>query len=161
VGDIVRMALEYAGKRRDYPLAPDPHVHVLNPGDKWRVGSIQIETTSSHHAVKGLMYKFITEEGKTLVYSGDTAPNAETVSFAKGVDVLIHEHSWGPWRDEKDANTCGHSSAYDAARIAAEAGVGKLYLVHSDPKNVEACLMEARAVFQNTYRPKPGDLIVL
>lgn len=56
-----------------------------------------------------------------VVYSSDTEPCDSLLNLARGADVLIHEAT-GPSR--------GHSSAEQAAVLAAQAGVRKLYLVH-------------------------------
>jgi ribonuclease Z len=45
----------------------------------------------------------------------------EVVRLADGADVLIHEAS---------GTSLGHSSAGQAGQIAAQAEVGKLYLIH-------------------------------
>jgi len=59
--------------------------------------------------------------GKVLAYSGDTEPCPQVIRLAEGADILIHEAS-GP--------TPGHSSAEQAGRAAAQAGVTGLYLIH-------------------------------
>ena len=89
-----------------------------------------------------------------------TSPE-ETIAFARGADVLIHEHSWGAVRPEDNANTCGHSSAQDAARIAKAAGAGALWLVHAAPHQEEEALKCARAIFPNTFRAHAGERIQL
>jgi ribonuclease Z len=58
---------------------------------------------------------------KVLAYSSDTEPCPQVLRLAGGADVLIHEMS-GPHP--------GHSSATQAGREAAQAGVGALYLIH-------------------------------
>ena len=56
-----------------------------------------------------------------MAYSCDTEPCAQVIRLAAGADILIHE-SAGAIR--------GHSSAAQAAEIANQAEVGKLYLIH-------------------------------
>ena len=161
VEDIVRMALEYAGHERDYPHAPAPDVLTLSAGMQLETDGLRIETAASHHAVPGLMYRFTDDAGHIVVYTGDTAPSEETIAFARGADVLIHEHSWGAVRPEDNANACGHSSAQDAARIAKAAGAGALWLVHAAPHQEEEALKCARAIFPNTFRAHAGERIQL
>jgi ribonuclease Z len=59
--------------------------------------------------------------GKVLAYSSDTEPVPELVRLVHEADVLVHEAS---------GETAGHSSSAQAGALAAEAGVGKLVLVH-------------------------------
>jgi ribonuclease Z len=60
-------------------------------------------------------------EGWSAVYSGDTEPCDEVMRLAEGVDLLIHEAT-GEGR--------GHSSAAQAAQIAARVGARRLILIH-------------------------------
>lgn len=63
----------------------------------------------------------IGEGARTVAYSCDTEPCNEVVRLAEGADILIHEAT---------GEEVGHSSARQAGKIAAEAGVQTLYLVH-------------------------------
>jgi ribonuclease Z len=56
-----------------------------------------------------------------IVYSSDTEPCDSLRNLARGADVLIHEAT---------GLSVGHSSAEQAAALAAQAGVRQLYLVH-------------------------------
>lgn len=68
----------------------------------------------------GLRMEF-KESKKVATYSCDTEPCEEVLRLARGADILIHEAS---------GDVVGHSSSRQAAEIAAEAGVGQLYLIH-------------------------------
>ena len=68
----------------------------------------------------GLRMEF-KEPNKVATYSCDTEPCEEVLRLARGADILIHEAS---------GEVIGHSSSRQAAEIAAEAGVGQLYLIH-------------------------------
>jgi ribonuclease Z len=101
--------------------------------------------------------------GRSLVASGDTAYLPELATFARGADVLVHEATYG----EEHAHLAAerdHSTAAQAATVAADAGVEGLYLVHlspryHDPQGIERLLAEARAIFPNTEIP--ADLTVV
>ncbi|HYI11786.1 MAG TPA: ribonuclease Z [Thermoanaerobaculia bacterium] len=89
--------------------------------------------------------------GRRIAYCTDTRPCAAAVELARGADVLIHESTYaGDMRTEADERK--HSTAAGAARIAAEAGVGRLILTHfsSRYRDVIPLLEEARAIFPNT-----------
>lgn len=69
--------------------------------------------------------------GKVMAYSCDTEPSPQVVALAAGANVLIHEAA-GAGK--------GHSSAEQAAEIAAEARVETLYLIHYDGRAGAAAL---------------------
>jgi ribonuclease Z len=89
--------------------------------------------------------------GRRIVYCTDTRPCASAVELARGADVLIHEATYTSDL-AKDADERRHSTAAGAARVAAEAGVGRLILTHFSTRyrDAEPLLAEARAVFPNT-----------
>src|SRR3954463_10297002 len=97
--------------------------------------------------------------GRRIVYSGDTQPAQSTEVYAHRADVLIHEATFCE-DDRARARETGHSTALQAARIAAEAGVKLLALTHLStryfPREVRD---EARTAFENTIVPRDFDAI--
>ena len=89
-----------------------------------------------------------TRPGRSIVYSGDTAPSDEVERLAKGATVLIHEATTSSELEE-EANKWGHSSARQAGALAKSAGVGTLFLTHfsSRYKDLEPLESEARHKF--------------
>ncbi len=86
--------------------------------------------------------------GRRIVYTGDTRPIPEMVDFARDADVLIHETSTDSSL-EPTVNQFGHTSSRQAAEIARDAGVGKLFLYHYSPRyeTVDSLLNEAKEIF--------------
>ncbi len=87
----------------------------------------------------------------TLVYCGDTRPCWETVELAYRADVLVHEATFAS--DLADiARQSFHSTAAEAATVAAMAQVRHLLLTHFSTRydSLEALLQEARAYFPAT-----------
>lgn len=91
-----------------------------------------------------LAYRFDTAD-TSVVFSGDTSPVASTVALARGADTLVHEAMLVSGIDAMLAKRpyvppnlkkfllAGHTTAEDAGRIAAEAGVRRLVLTHLLP----------------------------
>lgn len=86
--------------------------------------------------------------GRKIVYTGDTRPIPEMVEFARDADVLIHETTTDSSLEPK-VNEFGHSSARQAAEIAKEAAVEKLFLYHYSPRyeSVDSLVKEATEIF--------------
>ena len=97
--------------------------------------------------------------GRKLVISGDTAPCEMTRVAAHEAQLLVHDASFADEEIERAAET-GHSTARQAAELAAEAGVELLALVHiSSRYDVRAVLAEAREAFparDRAARLRPG-----
>lgn len=69
--------------------------------------------------------------GMSVVFSGDTRYNPELIDASRGARLLIHEALRTD--EESDyARSRGHSTAGEAARVAAQAGVAELVLTHLD-----------------------------
>jgi len=99
--------------------------------------------------------------GRTIVLSGDTRPCDSLMARAVDCDLLIHEATF--LDEELDrARDTNHSTAREAAELAAEARVRMLALTHlsmrSPPKLIKA---EAEAIHDNVVVPRDLDLIEL
>jgi ribonuclease Z len=98
-------------------------------------------------------------DGRKVVVSGDTAPCETLAIAAHGADLLVHEATFG--EEERDrARLTGHSTAAQAAQIAADAEVKLLALTHISARYAGSELREeARAVFEATELPRDFDSV--
>ena len=117
-----------------------PDFATLEAGEPVRVGDRVVHPSDVMGAPR---------PGRSVVYSGDTAPSSSIESLARGATVLIHEATTAVDL-EAEANRWGHSSARQAATLARSAGVGTLFLTHfsSRYKELEPLEGEARAEFR-------------
>jgi ribonuclease BN (tRNA processing enzyme) len=98
---------------------------------------------------------------RSLAYITDTTIDGSYVDFIRGVDVLIHE-CYFPDEQADWAEQTGHSHTTPVARLARDAGVGRLVLVHPDPlgdADDPIGLETARSIFSATEQGVDGQEI--
>ena len=134
---------------------PVMDVHELEEGEAVATDRWTVTTGPARHVQPYLAsrsYRLQTADA-SVVISGDTRPLPELVEFAREADLLVHmamdlQDDIDTWPEI--ATSC--TGAAGAARIAAQANVKRLVLVHlgdrcDDPARKSAMLAEAHANF--------------
>ena len=100
--------------------------------------------------------------GMSLVYTGDTVYCDTVKDAVKGVDVLIHEGTYVE-EDTELAKGHFHSTIGEVARMANDAGIRSLFLVHISNRygDSEEPIEEAKKYFENTFIPNDLDIFMV
>lgn len=99
-----------------------------------------------------------TRPGRRIVLTGDSRPSEGTIAAATGADILVHEATFAQEEAPRALET-GHSTAREAAEVAAKAGVKKLVLTHVSARysrDTSELEREAREVFPATVVARDG-----
>lgn len=117
-------------------IAHEEQTSVLQT-DAWT-----ITASPGNHGVPVVGLRIVTRStGRIVAYSCDTEPYEPIVRLASGATILVHEAT-GAGK--------GHSSAEQAAEIAARADAERLLLVHLPPGMTDDDLTQARSRFERT-----------
>ncbi len=100
-----------------------------------------------------------TRRGRKIVLSGDTAPSEMTRAVSFQADFLVHEATFADEEATRAAEV-RHSTARQAAELAAAAEVELLAITHLSPRYPARVLRdEARAAFAATILPRDFDRV--
>ena len=132
----------------------------LPPGETLATDAFRLETRRSLHGVEGSIGRFTDlATGVVIAFSGDTGIHPEVGRPGARGRPVDPRSSLAPEADASRATE--HSRAVDAARIAAEAGVARLRLIHLHGDHGERSLAAARAIFPATELAREGETLRL
>ncbi|HYI21299.1 MAG TPA: MBL fold metallo-hydrolase [Candidatus Limnocylindrales bacterium] len=139
-------------------LGDSYRLETFETGDSITIGPFAVDTALLPHPRPNAGFR-ITTRGASLVYTGDAGPDPALITLARDTDLLLAEASYA---DEVPADVRGAlSSAGDAARQAAEAGVKSLILTHLLPgTDRRRALRAARDAYSGPVRLARAGLIV-
>lgn len=94
---------------------------------------------------------------RSYAFISDTRYSEMIIPLIQGIDLLYHEATYLDVMKRRAKET-GHSTAAEAARIAKQAGVGKLIIGHFSAryKTSLPLLMEAQEIFPETIAAEDG-----
>lgn len=142
-GTARRMAEAY-GLPANPGMSQEFDVHEYDEHQPVTVGPVKVEVARVVHPVDAYALK-VTHEGRTLVYSGDTASSEALVELAQGADLLLAEAAF---RERDDNPPRLHMTGRDAALTAVAAGASRLVLTHVPPWfDPQDAYEEARPVY--------------
>jgi ribonuclease Z len=97
-------------------------------------------------------------KGLKLTYCTDSRPTEGIIKNAKNADLFICEGMYGEPDKKEKAKEYKHMTFYEAAQMAKEANVAKMWLTHYSPSltRPEEYKKEVQAIFPQTYIAKDG-----
>jgi ribonuclease Z len=167
--DIVTFPTEHRADTLGYALIEHPRLGRFHPEKARELGIPEGPLWGKIHKGEAVSLpdgRTITPEqlvggprpGRKVVLSGDTRPCAGVREMAQGADLLVHEATFSH-QDLERARETGHSTAREAAELAAQAEVRQLILTHISPRYTREApelLAEARAVFPESAVARDG-----
>jgi ribonuclease Z len=119
--------------------------------------TIQLEDGS---VIDGKKFVGPDKKGRIVTILGDTRKTNNSVVLAKNSDVLVHESTFNK-NEAKMAKDYFHSTTYQAAEVAKEAGTKQLLLTHISARYLGKTALEleeeAKEIFPNTKIMKDFD----
>ncbi len=149
-GYVVKLAASYsvdAERLRRLGLRPGPYLSRLKRGETVVVAGRRLEPRDV------LVLK---RPELRIVYTGDTRPCDTVVEASRGATLLVHDATFSE-SEAEEARAKGHSTALEAARVASNAGVEWLALIHYSARYRDTSILtsEASRVHPRVYAPEP------
>jgi len=162
---IAAFEVDHGGPGLGYALVEDPRPGHFDPERAAELGvkpGPDFGRLQRGEEVDGVSPEQVmgeTRRGRKLVLTGDTAPCDMTRLVAWEADLLVHEATFMDEDADRAAET-RHSTAAQAAELAAAAGVHMLALTHISPRYAGGQVRdEARASFENVIVPRDFDRV--
>jgi len=155
IDQIVPQTLRLAYPSLMDRFAYDIRYQTVEPGEIVETGGLSWRSAVNGHPQRDLAVR-IDADGKSIFYSGDGHWTDETLSLARGSDLVIHEAY------RLDTDTPGHGNISDSIDFARRAGARRLALVHIERnerrgKRDEILRVIADVIELEVLMPEPGD----
>jgi ribonuclease Z len=162
---LAAFEVDHGGQGLGWALVEDPRPGEFDPVRARELGVTpgpdfgRLQQGEEVHGVRPEQVMGETRRGRKIVLTGDTAPCDMTRLVAWEADLLVHEATFLEEDAERAAET-RHSTAAQAAELAAEASVRMLALTHVSPRYSGGQVRdEARERFENTIVPRDFDTV--
>ena len=162
---IAAFDVDHGGPGLGYALVEEPRPGQFDPETARSLGVTpgpDFGRLQSGEEVNGVRPEQVMGEarrGRKVVLTGDTAPCDMTRLVAWEADLLVHEATFMDEDAERAAET-RHTTAAQAGRLAADAGVQMLALTHISPRYAGGQVREeAQAAFENVVVPRDFDRV--
>jgi len=133
--------------------------NAIEAGQRYELPhGIVIDTLRLRHPNDAVGFRISSDDGSVCIVTdhehSEDGIDESVVAFARDADLLIHEAPYEPDEKRTLRQGWGHSSWQEAAEVAAQADVGRLFLSHHDPERTDDELIDVlartRAVFERS-----------
>ncbi len=101
-------------------------LHIIEVADKFSTLNWEINVTKTKHTHESIGYRIKDNQGKVLVYPGDTEPLSSLAKFAQDADLLVLECAF-------PEQAPGHLYPEIVGEIARDSGAKQLIITHLYP----------------------------
>jgi ribonuclease BN (tRNA processing enzyme) len=122
------MTSVFAGEGNGDFLDDAFEMHEFDPARALELGPGRLRFAPTTHYIPSFAIRY-EHNGTSMTYSADTAPDERVIALARETDLFLCEATLLAGEDEI-GGVRGHSSAAEAARMAASAHVRRLILTH-------------------------------
>lgn len=165
---VLKFFLAHFGESVKYEITHIP-LNMKEPQEILSFPNCRVEAFPLRHKIDcfgfrifGRMAKQPEERWASIAYVSDTAVFPEEAEWLKGTDLIFHEATFADEHLDL-AHKMFHSTAREAAQVAAAAGAGRLVLGHYSSRYPDLNLLQnqAREVFPETYLASDGSIFEL
>ena len=117
---------------------------------------------SSGEVIPNSELTYLPYKARSYAYLSDTNYSAKAAERVKGVDLLYHETTYAQ-SEEMWAKGRGHSTTFDAAKVALKAEAKRLIIGHFSSRYKDHTILrdECRTIFENTDIANEGDIFTI
>lgn len=139
--------------------------HEISAGDTLEFSDVKVSTLSVQHPNSTLAFRFSTKSGD-YVFATDfehgNGMEEKIIEFARGAKAIAVDAQYTPEEYAQGKTGWGHSTYEIGAKIAKEAGIEELHLIHHDPGHIDSTIDEiekqAKKHFPNTVAIPEGHV---